>query len=149
MRTHSFVSSYISKGSHAPLYLSTPSRLHSSLKQCILLLGRCFLLLLLTHRVRLSLLLVVLVRMPFSELHDCAHTFALLCLYEDSHTAPYSSVSSFTHSLCCFPLLFCCCFLPRLLSCYATCACFLCLSFLRLFSFRSVFFLCSCCVCSI
>ena len=25
---------------------------------------------------------------------------------------------------CCFPLLFCCCFLPRLLPCHGTCTCF-------------------------
>ena len=66
MRAHSLVSSYMLKGSHALLYLSTPSRLHSSIKQCILLLDRCFLLLLLSDRPRLSLLLVVLFRMSFS-----------------------------------------------------------------------------------
>ena len=66
VRTHSVVPSYILKGSHAPLYLSTPRRLHSSLKQCILLLGRCFLVLLLSDRPRLSLLLVIVFHMSFS-----------------------------------------------------------------------------------
>ena len=95
-------------------------RLHSSLKQCILLVGRCFLVLLLLDRLRLSLLLVVLFRMSSSikQKSMIAHIVcAPLFIKRLAYCAIFLSQLSFTYSSCCFPLLFCCCFLPRLLPC--------------------------------
>ena len=121
MRTHSFVPSYIFEGSHAPLYLSTPCRLHSSLKQCTLLLGRCFLVLLLYDRLRLPLLLVVLFRMSLSIKQNSmiAHIVCAPLFVENYHTALHSSAScrSLTPRvafLCCSAVAFCrrCCFAP-------------------------------------
>ena len=66
----------------------------SHLKQLILLLGRCFLVLLLSDRLRLSLLLVVLFRMSLS-IKQNSMIADIVCapLYKDSHTALYSSAS--------------------------------------------------------